>query len=159
LNFIHVNAVTLRLRIFYNMKCAKPLIFLHMRWIFTLLILCISVECLIAQNTTKSDSHNSSPTSVIKIEGSDQNGWVKNDNENISGTNQTTAGNENVSFYGASDGIYFSIINGTNKIKLFALTGQLLFDGELTQGKFLIQTRKGIYFLRINNKSYKVICK
>jgi len=27
------------------------------------------------------------------------------------------------------------------------------------QGRFFIPTRQGIYFLRINNKSYKVICK
>jgi len=130
-----------------------------MRWIFTFLILCLSIEYNIAQSTIKNDSRNTNQTSVIKIEGSAQNGWVKNDNDNLSGNNQTINGNENVSFYGSSDGIYFSIINGTNKIKLFALTGQLLFDGDLTQGKFLIQTRKGIYFLRINNKSYKVICK
>jgi hypothetical protein len=130
-----------------------------MRWILTSLVVCVSIEYNIAQSTTKNDSRNTNQTSVIKIEGSAQNGWVKNDNDNLTGNNQTITGNENVSFYGASDGIYFSIINGTNKIKLFALTGQLLFDGDLTQGKFLIQTRKGIYFLRINNKSYKVICK
>jgi hypothetical protein len=51
------------------------------------------------------------------------------------------------------------INEGTNKIKLFALTGQLLFNGELSQGRFFIPTKQGIYFLRINNKSFKVICK
>jgi len=81
-----------------------------MRWIFTFLILCLSIEYNIAQSTIKNDSRNTNQTSVIKIEGSAQNGWVKNDNDNLSGNNQTINGNENVSFYGSSDGIYFSII-------------------------------------------------
>jgi len=42
---------------------------------------------------------------------------------------------------------------------LFALTGQLLWSGNLVQGRFFIPVRQGIYFLRINGKSYKVICK
>jgi len=130
-----------------------------MRLLFTLIILWVYVVSIFAQNTTKNDSHTSNQTVVIKIEGSGQSGWVKADNDNSTKTNSSLSGNENVSFYGTSDGIYITIINGTNKIKLYALTGELLFNGDLTQGKFKIQTRTGIYFLKINNKNYKVICR
>ena len=117
-----------------------------MKRILTLLFWCVSVVGLFAQTTTKSDTH----TSLIRIEGS---------NDAPQGTNTTVSGTENVSFYGTSEGIYVTINSGTNKIKLFALTGQLIFNGDLTQGRFLIQTRTGIYFLKINNKNFKVICK
>lgn len=126
--------------------------------IFTLLILCVSVAGLNAQITSKGDSHNTNQNVVIKIEGN-QNGWVKGDNDVSSGISTPALGNENVSFNATSEGIYVTINKGTNKIKLFALTGQLLLDGDLTQGRFFIPTRKGIYFMKINNKSYKVICR
>jgi len=129
-----------------------------MKRILTYLFLFVSVGTLFAQNTAKTDPRPASQTTVIRIDGSTQNVWVK-DNEASSPTNSTISGTENVSYSSSADGIYITIISGTNKIKLFALTGQLLFNGDLTQGKFLIQTRKGIYFLKINNKSFKVICK
>ena len=113
---------------------------------------------LSAQNPAKSDQH-PPPNVVIRLEGSVQNGWNKNDTESVSKTNIQTAGNDNVSFNTTSEGIYISIIKGPNKIKLFALTGQLLLNGDLSQGRFFIPTRKGIYFLRINTNSYKIICK
>lgn len=127
--------------------------------ILTLVFLCVSVSTLFAQSTTtKVDTHNSNQNVVIRIE-NNQNGWVKGDNDATPGTTTPTSGNENVSFNGTSDGIYVTIISGTNKLKLFALTGQLLFNGILTEGHFLIKARTGIYFLKINSKSYKVICK
>lgn len=113
---------------------------------------------IIAQNTSKGDLHSTNQNMIIRIDGS-QNVWVKGENETSTGTNIPALGNENVSFITTSEGIYVTIINGSNKIKLLALTGQLLLDGVLTQGRFFIQTRKGIYFLKINNKNYKVICK
>ena len=117
-----------------------------MKPILTLLFFCVSVAGLFAQTNSKSDTH----TSLIRIEGN---------NDAPQGTNTSISGTENVSFYGTSDGIYVTINSGTNKIKLFALTGQLLFNGDLTQGRFKIQTRTGIYFLKINNKNFKVICR
>ncbi|MDD4969445.1 MAG: T9SS type A sorting domain-containing protein [Paludibacter sp.] len=130
-----------------------------MKRIFTLLILIIATACLIAQSNQKGDTHSANQNTVIRIEGSAQNGWVKGDNDASSGTSTPASGNENVSFNATSEGIYITILNGTNKIKLFALSGQLLFNGDLTQGRFLIQARRGIYFLKVNNKNYKVICK
>jgi len=119
----------------------------------------VTFGLVFAQNGAKADFRAASQATVIKIDGSAQSGWVKGDNDNTSTPNTQTNINESVSFSSTSEGIIITILNGTNKIKLFALTGQLIFNGDLTQGRFLIQTRKGIYFLKINNKSYKVICK
>ncbi|NDP20834.1 MAG: hypothetical protein GZ091_07115 [Paludibacter sp.] len=124
----------------------------------TLLFLIVYVATIFAQSTSKGDSRTGNQNTVIRIEGT-QNGWTKSDVEGSSTSNTQSSDNENVTFNSTADGIYISIIKGTNKIKLFALTGQLLLNGDLTQGRFFIPTRKGIYFLRINNKSYKVVCK
>jgi hypothetical protein len=118
----------------------------------------VYVSILFAQSTSKGDTHPSGQTVVKKIEGN-QSGWVKIDNDVSAGTTIAQSGNENVSYNGTSEGIYITINSGTNKIKLFALTGQLLLDVDSNKGRFFIPTRKGIYFLKINNKSYKVICK
>ena len=125
----------------------------------TLLFLVFTVAVLFAQNNQKGDSHSANQNTLIRIEGSAQNGWVKGDNDTSTGTNTPASGNENVSYNATADGIYVTILGGTNKIKLFALSGQLLFNAVMTQGRFLITARTGIYFLRINNKNYKVICK
>ena len=125
----------------------------------TLLFLIFIVAGIFAQSNQKGESHSANQNAVIKIEGSVQNGWVKGDNEASAGTNTPASGNENVSYNATSEGIYVTILSGTNKIKLFALSGQMLFNGVLTQGRFLITARTGIYFLRVNNKNYKVICK
>jgi len=127
--------------------------------VLTLLFLIVSVSSLFAQNTAKSEPRSAVQTTVIRIDGSTQNAWVKGDNDAATIGNTATTGSETVNYSSTNDGIFITILSGTNKIKLFALTGQLLFNGDLTQGRFLIQTRKGIYFLKINNKSFKVICK
>lgn len=130
-----------------------------MKRILTLIFLFVSVCSVFAQTGVKTDARPIGQNTVIRIDGPSQNGWVKNNDDAAPNAGTQTSVNETVSFYSTGDGIVVSIISGTNKIKLFALTGQLLFNGDLSQGRFLIQTRKGIYFLKINNKSYKVICK
>lgn len=130
-----------------------------MKHIFTLLFLFASVFCLFAQSTAKSDPRSSAQATIIRIDGATPSSWIKGENEASTTVSTTTNGSETVSFSSTADGIFITILSGTNKIKLFALTGQLLFNGDLTQGRFLIQARKGIYFLKINNKSFKVICK
>jgi hypothetical protein len=129
-----------------------------MKRIIVLPCLMLFFASILAQNTSKGDSHSTNQNMIIRIDGS-QNVWVKGDNDPSTGTNTPALGNENVSFTTTSEGIYITILSGSNKIKLLALTGQLLLDGDLTQGRFFIPTRKGIYFLKINNKNYKVICK
>ena len=127
--------------------------------VLTLLFLIVSVSSLFAQNTAKSEPRSAVQTTVIRIDGSTQNTWFKVDNDAATTGNTATTGSETVNYSSTNDGIFITILSGTNKLILFALTGQLLFNGDLTQGRFLIQTRKGIYFLKINNKSFKVICK
>ena len=138
------------------MKTVKPLIIKHMKFALFLFFTGLCALNSYAQ-TSKADIH-SGQAVVIRIEGS-QAGWSRGDNDTGQGTTNTVTANENVSFTGTSEGIYVTITNGINNIKLFALTGQLLFNGDLTQGRFIIKTRTGIYFLKVNNKSYKVICK
>ena len=126
-----------------------------MKSLFCILIF-FTTTLLFSQGVTKGDANASTSNVIKRIDGSITNTWNKSYNETSAPVNTT---NDAVSFSSNSEGIYVTILNGTNKIKLFALTGQLLLNGDLTQGRFFIPTRKGIYFLRINNKSYKVICK
>jgi hypothetical protein len=130
-----------------------------MKRILTLLFSIIAVTGLFAQNNQKGDSHSANQNVVIRIEGSNQNGWIKVDNDESAVTSIPAAGNENVSFNASAEGIYVTILSGTNRIKLYALTGQLLANGELSQGRFFIFAKKGIYLLKVNNKTYKVTCK
>lgn len=123
--------------------------------IFIMLLFPFSV--LYAQNGTRTDAHTGSQNVFIKIDGSGT--WAKFEADNNPATPNPALGNENVAYSTTSNGIFITILSGTNKIKLFALTGQLLLNGDLTQGRFFIPTRQGIYFLRINTKSYKVICR
>jgi len=129
--------------------------FTKMKRILTLLLLFIGFASLIAQNSAKSDNP-MTPNVIVKLDGT-QTSWLKIENDEI--PNAVISGNENVSYIATANGIFITIINGTNKIKLFALTGQLLLDGNLKQGRFFIPTHQGIYILKVNNKSYKVVCK
>lgn len=128
-----------------------------MKLVYIIIFLFLFIGLNYAQNNSKNESHNAAQNVIVKLDGS-QNSWNKGD-DNSSGTNAQTSGTENVSFNATSEGIFVTILSGTNKIKLFALTGQLLLNGDLKQGTFFIPTRNGIYFLRVNNKSFKVICK
>lgn len=130
-----------------------------MKQLSTILFLCICLIPAFSQSGNKTENKSSGQGTVVRIDGQGQNGWMKGGDDTPNSTSQPTIVNDNVSFYSTPDGIIITINSGANKIKLYALTGQLLFNGELNQGRFLIQTRKGIYFLKINNNSYKVICK
>lgn len=130
-----------------------------MKQTITILLLCISSVLAFAQSGSKNEGKGSGQGTVVRIDGQSAGSWMKNSDDASPSSSQPTNVNDNVSFYSTPEGIILSINNGPNRIKLFALTGQLLFSGELNQGRFLIQTRKGIYFLKINNNSYKVICK
>jgi hypothetical protein len=117
-----------------------------MKRIYILVFLVVSCMSIVAQNA------------ILKIDGS-HSGWSKTDNAPSENSSENLPDNENVVFNTTSEGIYISVLRGTNKIKLYALTGQMLLNGDLKQGRFFIPAKQGIYFLRINNKSYKVICK
>jgi len=86
------------------------------------------------------------------------NGWMKGDND-ANPNNNVVESNDNFTVYTTSEGINLMLNNRINSVKLIALTGQILWSGELVQGRFFIPVSRGIYFLRINNKGYKVVCK
>jgi len=91
-------------------------------------------------------------TTVVKAD----NGWNKSD-ENAANNVQTIA--DGITYYTTAEGIFINLPKATSNVKLFSLTGEVVWQGNLVQGRFFIPVRQGIYFLRINNKSYKVICK
>ncbi|MGB4415696.1 MAG: hypothetical protein WBI53_12550 [Paludibacter sp.] len=122
-----------------------------MKRIILLLISFVFIAYNYADNKNTGDPR----TSVVKIESS----WNKPDNETPSGTNNQTVAIDGITFSSTSEGIYIMLPKATSNVKLFALTGEVVWSGNLVQGRFFIPTRQGIYFLRINNKSYKVICK
>lgn len=95
--------------------------------------------------------------SIVKIEGTEQ--LSRLDTDRASSNNQQIFSVDGFSYYTTSSGIYIYFTRPNNNVRLFALTGQLLWSGELVSGKFFIPTGEGIYFLRVNNKSYKVSCK
>ncbi len=129
-----------------------------MKRLFSILILSVFAQIIFAQNQNRSDQRTQTQNVFIKLDGNNQTGWNR-DNDNSNTLNAPVNGTENVNFNTTSEGIYITIIKGTNEIKLYALTGQLLLDGNLAQGRFFIPAVKGIYFLRINNKSFKAVCK
>lgn len=129
-----------------------------MKHIFIILFLTLLEFGSFAQ-MQRTDSRMGGQSTVIRIDNSSTGNFYKQNDDAPSNSNQQTTVNENVSYFSSADGIVITINNGVNKIKLFALTGQVLFNGSLSQGRFLIQTRKGIYLLKINNNSYKVTCK
>jgi len=103
-----------------------------------------------AQNKSTNDTR----TTVLKSE----NNWNKQEADNTSNTNiQYLA--DGISYSTKADGIFLTLPKSTSNVKLFSLTGEAVWSGNLVQGRFFIPTRAGIYFLRINNKSYKIVCK
>ena len=73
--------------------------------------------------------------------------------------NQQIIQADGFSYYTTAAGIYIYFPKPNNYVRLFALTGQVIWSGELVSGRFFIPTGEGIYFLRVNNKSYKISCK
>jgi hypothetical protein len=114
-------------------------------FILFFLVLCLIV---IAQNKSTGDNR----TVVVKSEG-----WNRNDTDNSSQSPSVTV--DGVTYIPKQDGILITLPRASNNVKLLAMTGEVVWSGDLVQGKFFIPTRPGIYFLRINNKSYKVVCK
>jgi len=129
-----------------------------MKHILIILFLIMFTFSTFAQ-VQRADNRVAGQSTVIRIDNPSTGNIYKGNDDAPSNVSQQTTVNENVSYFSTADGIVITISNGVNKIKLFALTGQVLFNGSLSQGRFLIQTRKGIYLLKINNNSYKVTCK
>jgi len=105
---------------------------------------------LSAQNKTTSDHK----TSVVKADAN----WNKSDADTSPANNTQTVA-DGIAYSTTSEGIFIVMPKAVGVVKLFSLTGEAVWSGNLVQGRFFIPTRQGIYFLRVNNKSYKVICK
>ncbi|GAB1414841.1 hypothetical protein MASR2M117_02470 [Paludibacter sp.] len=95
--------------------------------------------------------------SVVKIEGVGQ--FDSSTADRQSSANQQITYTDDFSYYTSAKGIYVYFQRPNNNVRLFALTGQLIWSGELVSGRFFIPLGEGIYFLRVNNKSYKISCK
>lgn len=96
--------------------------------------------------------------SIVKIEGFEQFAG-RTDVEMPPASASQLVVADGFSYYTTSGGIFLILPRPNNNVRLFALTGQLLWSGELVSGRFFIPTKPGIYFLRVNNKSYKVSCR
>jgi hypothetical protein len=94
---------------------------------------------------------------VIRIEGSGQ--VARTDIDMPVNQGQVITVPEGFSYSTTNGGIFLILPKAGNNVKLFSLTGQMIWNGELVSGRFYIPTGKGIYILRVNNKSYKVNCK
>ena len=122
--------------------------------ILYLIILLVLVAFTSSNAFAQSDQ---TKASVVKIEGAGQFSATDTDRSIVS--NQQVIVADGFSYYTSTGGIYLVFAKANNNVKLFALTGQLIWSGELVSGRFFIKTGQGIYFLRVNNKSYKVSCK
>lgn len=120
-----------------------------MRNFVTILILFVCSMTMVAQNKSSGDNK----TVVIKSD----NEWNQTDEDNTSQNTAVTV--DGITYIPRQDGILITLPKASNNVRLLALTGEVVWSGNLVQGKFFIPTRPGIYFLRINNKSYKVVCK
>lgn len=76
-----------------------------------------------------------------------------------SSSNAPQSLSEGVMYYTSSSGINITISKPIGLIRLFSLTGEVVWTGKMVQGRFYIPARPGIYFLRINNRSHKIVCK
>ena len=85
--------------------------------------------------------------------------WSKSESETTPIVNPIINIAEGISYSTTSEGILLIMPKASSNIKLFALTGDVVWQGNLVQGRFFIPMRPGVYFLRVNNKSYKVICR
>ncbi|MBO7316085.1 MAG: hypothetical protein J6U44_02840 [Paludibacteraceae bacterium] len=58
----------------------------------------------------------------------------------------------------ASNGVVYAKFNGTKSIKVFAITGQIL-DSKMATNNYSIALRNGIYIVKLNQQTYKVLVK
>jgi hypothetical protein len=133
------------------MKFIKDKKMLRFKLFGLLLLFICFAEVALAQN------ENNQRASVIRIEGSGQ--YTRNEADFQANPGQPVIVADGFSYYTTSGGIFLILPRQTNYVRLFTLTGQVIWNGELVSGKFFIPTGKGIYFLRVNNKSYKLNCK
>lgn len=111
---------------------------------------------LVGAMSSKLDAQSYSKPSVVRIDSDTQ---FPDKNRAQFSDRQANSEYEDFTYYTTTSGIYISFQKPNNNVKLFALTGQVLWSGELVSGKFFIPTGEGIFFLRVNNKTHKISCK
>lgn len=92
-------------------------------------------------------------SAVIKTEQT----WSKPDSESAQTNTQSIV--DGITYSTTQNGIFITMPKAVGNVKIFSLTGEVVWSGNLVQGRFFIPTRAGIYFLKINNRSYKIVCK
>lgn len=95
--------------------------------------------------------------SVVRVEGAEQVRKADIEMPRIPAEQLVVA--DGFSYYSNDGGIFLILPKPNNNVRLFALTGQVIWTGELVSGRFFIPTKQGIYILRVNGKSYKLSCK
>lgn len=95
--------------------------------------------------------------SVVRVEGMEQVSKTDIEMPRIPADQLVVA--DGFSYYSNGGGVFLIFPKPNNNVRLFALTGQVIWTGELVSGRFFIPTRQGIYILRVNGKSYKLSCK
>jgi hypothetical protein len=123
---------------------------MKMKFVWLIIALVHITQLSIAQNKSNVEQR----TPVVKNDAS----WNKTENETSQSTNTQTI-SDGITINSKQNGIYITMPKAVANVKLFSLTGELVWAGNLVQGRFFIPTQAGIYFLRVNNKSYKVVCK
>lgn len=113
------------------------------------IVLLLTVNLLLVVAVEANDPR----TPVVRPDGN----WPRTENNNDG--SQVVSIAEGISYIATKEGIQLILQVPVSNIKLFALTGEAVWSGSLVQGRFFVPTRPGIYFLRLNNKSYKVVCK
>lgn len=98
-----------------------------------------------------------SKVSVVRVEGMEQVSKTDIEMPRIPADQLVVA--DGFSYYSNDGGIFLILPKPNNNVRLFALTGQVVWTGELVSGRFFIPTKQGIYILRVNGKSYKLSCK
>lgn len=116
---------------------------------YVLLLLTVITLSATAQNKSNVEQR----TTVVKNE----TGWNKENDTPQTNPQQTIT--EGITISTKQNGISITMPKAVANVKLFSLTGELVWAGNLVQGRFFIPTHAGIYFLRVNNKSHKVVCK
>ena len=62
-------------------------------------------------------------------------------------------------YFSSLEQIHFTINNPVEKLQLYSISGREVWRMTQSSGSFDIKVPKGVYILKINEKSYKVICR
>jgi hypothetical protein len=117
-------------------------------------IFILSIFLFVLNVTSQNKNISDRRPTVLKTDA----GWNKSENDFQQSSNKQTIA-DGIIFSSTNEGIFITLTKVSGNVKLFSLTGEVVWSGNLVQGRFFIPTKAGIYFLKVNSKSYKVVCK